>query len=269
MTTEAVTTSSPRRPEPPRRAASRGEPGTAFRRRRPATSRPRRFSDTFSRAGAGSAPRGSFCWCCARPSAPFFANSEPVLVKVGGHWSSPLLRHLTSTDVIVFVVFFAPIALRSCGSVRHRGASVLWLVALLVPLTLWPAVRSGWRPAGRVLAQTGLGAAGAAPPRRRHGPRRHPLARPTRPPTSNPPGRARGRLDRDPPRVPGGPAAERRLRPLAEPGGGGQAPVCPAHRSSPTRPATTSATARRRGSNRRRGTTGWGPTTTAPTCSAG
>src|SRR5260370_2471320 len=33
--------------------------------------------------------------------APFIANSHPILLKTDGHWSSPLLRHLTSADFLL------------------------------------------------------------------------------------------------------------------------------------------------------------------------
>jgi peptide/nickel transport system permease protein len=36
--------------------------------------------------------------------APFIANSYPILVKVDGHWSSPLAQHLAPADVILPVL---------------------------------------------------------------------------------------------------------------------------------------------------------------------
>src|SRR4051794_3163821 len=35
--------------------------------------------------------------------APFIANSHPILLKTGGRWSSPLVRHLTPADVILLL----------------------------------------------------------------------------------------------------------------------------------------------------------------------
>ncbi|MGC4106182.1 MAG: hypothetical protein QM753_07475 [Thermomicrobiales bacterium] len=42
---------------------------------------------------------------CA-PCPPLLANSHPLLMKSGGAWSSPLIRHLTAADVILLLVGF-------------------------------------------------------------------------------------------------------------------------------------------------------------------
>src|SRR4051812_48790526 len=34
---------------------------------------------------------------------PFLASSHPILMKLGGSWSSPLLRHLTPADVLFLI----------------------------------------------------------------------------------------------------------------------------------------------------------------------
>src|SRR4051812_29756308 len=43
--------------------------------------------------------------------APALANSHPILLKQGGHWSSPLLRYLIPADVVLQVTFWAFIVL--------------------------------------------------------------------------------------------------------------------------------------------------------------
>lgn len=43
--------------------------------------------------------------------APFIANTHPILMKVGGKWSSPLLRNLTPSDVLVLIAGCAIIVL--------------------------------------------------------------------------------------------------------------------------------------------------------------
>lgn len=67
--------------------------------------------DTLSGAGA----KAGLVWICVvgfcAVFAPFLANSYPLAVKMGGHWSSPLLRHLTPVDVILLVTFFACVVL--------------------------------------------------------------------------------------------------------------------------------------------------------------
>lgn len=52
--------------------------------------------------------------------APFLANSHPLLLKQGGKWSSPALRHLTPSDVILLVLFFAGITLLLCKALPYR-----------------------------------------------------------------------------------------------------------------------------------------------------
>jgi peptide/nickel transport system permease protein len=43
--------------------------------------------------------------------APLLANSYPLLMKVNGQWSSPWLEHLYPQDAVLFIVFFAAIAI--------------------------------------------------------------------------------------------------------------------------------------------------------------
>src|SRR5688500_13786313 len=43
--------------------------------------------------------------------APLIANTHPVAMKMDGKWSSPLLKHLTPTDVTLLVAFFAGVVL--------------------------------------------------------------------------------------------------------------------------------------------------------------
>ena len=43
--------------------------------------------------------------------APFIANTHPILMKQGGRWSSPLLRHLTPQDVVLQVAFWTAVVL--------------------------------------------------------------------------------------------------------------------------------------------------------------
>jgi peptide/nickel transport system permease protein len=43
--------------------------------------------------------------------APLLANSHPIAIKMDGQWSSPLLRHLSRVDVIVFVTAVVAVAM--------------------------------------------------------------------------------------------------------------------------------------------------------------
>src|SRR5580658_9476522 len=58
--------------------------------------------------------------------APLLANTWPLLVKMDGHWSSPLAQHLTPSDVILLVLGF-------CGIIAfffHKAS--LWRRGLIL-----------------------------------------------------------------------------------------------------------------------------------------
>src|SRR5882762_5382869 len=69
------------------------------------------FEDTFKNYRA----RAGIFWIAVlvffAVFAPFLANSHPLLMKLDGKWSSPLIRHLTQTDVTLLVAFLAAVAL--------------------------------------------------------------------------------------------------------------------------------------------------------------
>src|SRR5256885_11997358 len=69
------------------------------------------FEDTFKNYRA----RAGVIWIAVlvffAVFAPFLANSHPILMKMKGRWSSPLLVHLTQTDVTLLVAFAAAIVL--------------------------------------------------------------------------------------------------------------------------------------------------------------
>jgi len=70
-------------------------PGGDISREAPRTFWQQVTRDTFRRAGAklGAIWVAILAFCGV--FAPFLANSHPLLLKTGGKWSSPLLRHLT------------------------------------------------------------------------------------------------------------------------------------------------------------------------------
>lgn len=79
-------------------------------------------------------------------SAPFIANSHPVLYKSHGVWSSPLLEHLTHVDVILAVFSLAVLVLCLIRrmTLGHRCAVAVWVFAAIVPLASWAEVARGW-----------------------------------------------------------------------------------------------------------------------------
>ncbi len=86
---------------------------------------------TFSRRAARLASLwiGVIAFCAV--FAPLLANTWPVLVKMDGHWSSPLARHLTPSDVILLVLGFSVIiAMFFRRTSRLRRA--MWLAGIVV-----------------------------------------------------------------------------------------------------------------------------------------
>lgn len=69
--------------------------------------------------------------------APFLASSHPLLLKQGGRWSSPLLRHLTAPDVILLVTFFVAIALLRLRKAPRRGWIFVGVVIVTTVATSW------------------------------------------------------------------------------------------------------------------------------------
>ena len=72
--------------------------------------------------------------------APLLANSHPIAIKMGGHWSSPLLRWLTPADVILLVVGFVGVPwlfLVRRVSASNRILAMLIAVLVGIPLALW------------------------------------------------------------------------------------------------------------------------------------
>lgn len=63
--------------------------------------------------------------------APVLASSHPILMKEQGHWSSPMLRHLTPADVLLMAVFFAGVIVLPLGRFTfRRRMTIVGIVAL-------------------------------------------------------------------------------------------------------------------------------------------
>jgi peptide/nickel transport system permease protein len=70
---------------------------------------------------------------------PFLASSHPLLMKSGGHWSSPVLQNLSAADVILQAAFWAalilwPLALRPWTKV---GIWTAVLILTAIPSLIW------------------------------------------------------------------------------------------------------------------------------------
>lgn len=70
--------------------------------------------------------------------APFLCNTYPLLMKAGGHWSSPLLHHLTAADVILQAAFWTAIILLCLRWLSGRSRLLAWGVCLLLAIVLCP-----------------------------------------------------------------------------------------------------------------------------------
>jgi peptide/nickel transport system permease protein len=121
--------------------------------------------DTLSRRGA----RVGLAWIgvlvVLAVFAPFIANTHPLFMKAGGGWSSPLMEHLTQTDVTLLVTFFAGSGLLFVRGITwpQRLGILLWVVVVTVVIVHWPALlgrgREGARWWWRALAVLAIGGA--------------------------------------------------------------------------------------------------------------
>ncbi len=98
----------------------------------------RTAADTVSRLGAkiGLTCIALIVFCAV--FAPLLASSHPLLIKLDNQWSSPMLKHLTPTDVILLVAFVTAVITATLRRVNPtRRAWVFFAVTLIaVPLAV-------------------------------------------------------------------------------------------------------------------------------------
>ena len=70
--------------------------------------------------------------------APFLCTSHPLLMEMGGHWSSPLLRHLAPADVILQIAFWAAAVLYILPRMSVQRRCLVWFAILFVSIVLCP-----------------------------------------------------------------------------------------------------------------------------------
>jgi peptide/nickel transport system permease protein len=94
--------------------------------------------DTVGRIGAkvGLVWIATITFCAV--FAPMLANSHPFLLKMDGRWSSPMLQHLTPTDVTLLVSFAAAVTLWAFKPLRfaHKLGALLGVAAVTLGLSL-------------------------------------------------------------------------------------------------------------------------------------
>jgi len=90
--------------------------------------------DTFGRVGAkiGMAFIALIAFCAV--FAPLLANSHPLIFKADGRWSSPMLKHLTPTDVTLLVCVFAAVVLAFLPKLKPSHKLMLGFGVLAVTL---------------------------------------------------------------------------------------------------------------------------------------
>src|SRR5690349_7621366 len=64
--------------------------------------------------------------------APFLANTHPVLLKMDGKWSSPLLRHLTWSDVTILIMTGVGLFLLRLRGIRSSARFLAFVVVLFL-----------------------------------------------------------------------------------------------------------------------------------------
>lgn len=76
-------------------------------------------------------------------TAPFIANSHPILMQEAGRWSSPMLKSLEPADIVLPVAAIAAAVLlvRRKLSAGQGLGMVAWVSAVTYAATAWPSVR--------------------------------------------------------------------------------------------------------------------------------
>jgi len=75
--------------------------------------------------------------------APLLANSHPLLMRSGGRWSSPMIRHLSPADCVLQIGFWAGVILVVVPGLSRKArwwtwSAVLVLAMIICPLTVHP-----------------------------------------------------------------------------------------------------------------------------------
>jgi peptide/nickel transport system permease protein len=89
------------------------------------------LADTFRRTGARAGAVWVVVLVVCGIFAPFLASSHPLLMKVDGQWSSPVLRHLTPADVVLLVAV-AAVLYAWLGMRPYRHATRFFFVAAVI-----------------------------------------------------------------------------------------------------------------------------------------
>jgi peptide/nickel transport system permease protein len=110
----------------------------------------RAIRDTFRNVGACIGLVWILLLIIIAVLAPLLANTEPLLVKVNGKVSSPMLRYLTPTDVMLFVLAAAVLIAATFRrvSIGRRALAVGAVLLITIPLAfifVHPPVTVDWQ----------------------------------------------------------------------------------------------------------------------------
>jgi len=89
--------------------------------------------DTFSRFGARVGMAWLLILALCAVFGPFISSSHPIAMKVGGQWSSPMLRHVTPADVLVLIAALMAVVL-AVGRWTSFIAGLSLIVAAVIVL---------------------------------------------------------------------------------------------------------------------------------------
>jgi peptide/nickel transport system permease protein len=92
--------------------------------------------DTFRRTGARLGAVWIAVLVFAAVFSPLLANTQPILVEIGGQWSSPLLRFLAPTDVILFVTTLVTVILLLLPRMSFAKRTIAAIVVIAITTLL-------------------------------------------------------------------------------------------------------------------------------------
>ena len=70
--------------------------------------------------------------------SPLIANSHPCLMEKDGHWSSPMLAHLSAGDVILQTLFWSGAVLYFIPKPRRQTRLILWICVSVLAIGIFP-----------------------------------------------------------------------------------------------------------------------------------
>lgn len=109
------------------------------RKRLPRSYAARVVIDTFGAWGARLGGLWIVLLAFLAVAAPLIASSHPILLKMDGKWSSPMLRHLTAVDVTLLVAALAAAVVLPIRRVRLAHRMWVWLGAVVLAAGLCAA----------------------------------------------------------------------------------------------------------------------------------